>query len=459
MGEATVRGLCAGLLCMVFPSLGPALGPSLGPALSPALGLAHGQTQQPKAPSGFVLIKAGRLLDVRTGKTAEKQALLIEGERIREVGPEAAVATHAPQGTRVIDLGSSTVMPGLIDAHTHLTYEAYVATHAWLGVSIPREALMGAKNARLTLRAGFTTVRNLGARGYSDVALRDAINAGDVQGPRMLVSGPALGATGGHMDCSILPSSFHYSEEGVADGREGVMRKTREVIKYGADIVKVAVTGGVFSAGTDPSQTQYSDEELRAIVEEAHRLGRKVAAHAHGAAGLKQAVRAGVDSIEHGTLIDDEGIALMKARGTWLVPTLYTSIWVMEHAKPPEVPQAMLDKGYKLLPVAKQNIRRAFQAGVKIAFGTDSSVYPHGLNANEFRHLVEIGMTPLQAIQAATVQAAELLGWGDRIGTLQPGAFADLIALPADPLRDVRVLESVPFVMKGGEVMKDERAP
>lgn len=437
MGEATVRRLCAGLLCLVLPALGLA---------------------EPKPQTGFVLVKAGRLLDVKTGRTAIKQALLIEGDRIKEVGPEAAVISHAPPGVRVIDLGGSTVMPGLIDAHTHLTYEANVATHAWLGVSIPREALIGAKNARLTLRAGFTTVRNLGARGTADVALRDAITAGDVIGPRMLVSGPALGATGGHMDCSILPSSFRYSEEGVADGREGVMRKTREVIKYGADVVKVAVTGGVFSAGTDPSQTQYSDEELRTIVEEAHRLGRKVAAHAHGAAGLKQAVRAGVDSIEHGTLIDDEGIALMKARGTYLVPTLYTSIWVMEHAHAPEIPQAMLDKGLKLLPVAKQNIRRAFQSGVKIAFGTDSSVYPHGLNANEFRLLVEIGMSPLQAIQAATVQAAELLGWSDRVGTLSAGAFADLIAVPHDPLQDVRVLEQVPFVMKGGEVIKDERA-
>lgn len=435
MGAAIRRRAFLGLLC----------------GAAPAVALAQPSPLLP------LLVKAGRLLDVRTGRTQLRAALLIIGERIREIGPEALVAAHAPPGTPIIDLGDFTVLPGLIDAHTHLTYGLNIAGYEGLGISVPREALIGAKNARLTLMSGFTTVRNLGARGYADIALRDSINEREVPGPRILASGPAIGSTGGHMDCSLLAPEFNYRAEGVADGRDAVIRKTREVIKYGADVVKVAVTGGILSKGTIPSAGQYSDEELRAIVEEAHRLGRKVAAHAHGADGLRQAVRAGVDSIEHGSLIDDEGIRLMKARRTYLVPTLYAGEWFLKNAAPPQVPQDMIDKAREMLPLARAHVSRALRSGVRVALGTDSSVYPHGENSNELSALVAGGLTPLAALQAATINAADLLGWADRVGLLLPGFYADLIAVPGDPLADIQLLSQVPVVIKGGELIKGAR--
>jgi imidazolonepropionase-like amidohydrolase len=403
-----------------------------------------------------VVLKAARLLDVRTGKLQSDQAILIEGERIKAVGPAVTLQAQAGAAARVIDLGNVTMLPGLIDTHTHLTYGLNIGHPESLAMSVPREALQGARHARQTLLAGFTSVRNLGARGYSDVALRDAIDAGDVIGPRMVVSGPAIGSTGGHMDCGMLSPEFAFRAEGVADGKDAVMRKTREVIKYGADVVKVAVTGGVLSKGTSVGNGQYSDEELVALVQEAHRLGRKVAAHAHGAEGLKQALRAQVDSIEHGSLIDEQGIKLLKQRGAYLVPTLYAAEWLIENATPQMAQPDMIQKAREMLPIARQNLGRALQAGVKVAFGTDSSVYPHGLNAREFAVMVKLGFSPLQAIQAATISAADLLGWNDRVGQLQPSYYADVIAVAGDPLTDVTVLENVAFVMKGGQVVKDE---
>ncbi len=435
MGAAIRRRAFLGVLCGAVPAVALA---------------------QP-SPQPLLLVKAGHLLDVRTGQTQQRAALLLRGDRIAEVGPEAAVLGRAPAGTQVLDLGDFTVLPGLIDAHTHLTYGLNIGSPESLGISVPREALLGAKNARLTLQSGFTTVRNLGARGYADIALRDAINEGDLPGPRILASGPAIGSTGGHMDCGLLAPEFNYRAEGIADGRDAVIRKTREVIKYGADVVKVAVTGGILSRGTLPGAGQYSDEELRAIVEEAHRLRRRVAAHAHGAEGVLQAVRAGVDSIEHGSLIDDAGISLMKSRGTYLVPTLYASEWLVKNGNPPLVPQDMLEKARELLPVARSHISRALRSGVKVAFGTDSSVYPHGENGNELTALVACGLTPLAALQAATIHAADLLGWGNRVGALRPGFFADLIAVSGDPLANIQLLSQVPVVVKGGEVVKGGR--
>ncbi len=435
MGAARVVGCTWGLLCLLSGGMAEA------------------------GARGPVLVKAGQLLDVRTGVLLQKQALLIENERVKEVGPQAQVMAHAPSGAQLVDLSGYTVLPGLIDAHTHLTYRVDVASYEWLGVSAPREALLGARHARATLLAGFTTVRNLGARGYADVALREAIKDGDVIGPRMQVSGPAIGSTGGHMDSNLLPYAFRYSEEGVADGREGVIRKVREVVKYGSDVIKVAVTGGFLSVGTNPNVGQYSDEELSSLVAEAKRLGKPVAAHAHGTVGIKQAVRAGVDSIEHATELDDECIQLMKSRGTFLVPTVFLWSHFPENARPPQVPQEKVEKAREMAPIAKKNLSKAVKAGVKIAFGTDSSVYPHGMNGHEFGALVELGMSPLGAIQAATIHAAKLLGWDTQIGQLQPGFYADLVAVPSNPLANVRVLENIPFVMKGGEVFKDERSP
>jgi len=402
----------------------------------------------------YTLVRAGKLIDVKSGRVLTDQAILIEGALIKEVGPAEEVRRHAPAAVKIIDLSDKTILPGLIDCHTHLTFDPTSLGYESLGISIPREALIGAKNARLTLEAGFTTVRNVGANGYSDIALRDAINAGDVPGPRMVASGPAIGSTGGHVDVSLLAPEFHYHAEGVADGVPAVISKTREIIKYGADVIKIAATGGVLSKGDSPGSEQFSDEEVRAIVAEAHRLGRKVAAHAHGAAGIKQAVQAGVDSIEHGSFIDDEAIAMMKEHGTYLVPTLYLGDWFLENYKKVGVPEFMVAKARVVMPAARQNIGRAFSAGVKVAFGTDAAVYPHGLNAHEFAVMVKLGMTPVQAIQAATVNAADLIGWPERAGAIEPGHYADIIAVSGNPTSDVTVLENVDFVMKGGKVVK-----
>ncbi len=400
-----------------------------------------------------VLIKAGRLIDVREGRVLTDQAILIEGDRIKEVGPSQTVTAHAPAGVRVIDLSRSTVLPGLIDCHTHLTFEPSQMGYSALGISIPRETLYGAKNAKLTLEAGFTSVRNVGANGYSDVALRDAINAGDIPGPRISAAGPSIGVTGGHGDNNLLAPEFHHSSDGIADGVAALTAKVREQAKYGADAVKIIATGGVLSKGDSPEATQFSDEEIRVVVAEAHRLGRKVAAHAHGAAGIKQAVLAGVDSIEHGSFINDEDIQLMKQKGTYLVPTLYLADWFMENYAKMGVPEFMVEKARVVMPAARQNVARAFKAGVRVAFGTDAAVYPHGLNAHEFASMVKLGLTPMQTIQSATVSAADLLGWSDRVGSIEQGRFADIIAVNGDPTVDVTVLERVSFVMKGGQVI------
>jgi imidazolonepropionase-like amidohydrolase len=409
--------------------------------------------QQPK-PAGRVMVHAGRLLDVRTGKTLNDQAIVIDGGKIVSVGPFTQ-ASHSP-GDRLIDLGNATVLPGLTDAHTHMTSDPRDVGYEGLGISIPRSTLVGARNARLTLEAGFTTVRNVGADGYSDVALRDAINAGDVPGPHMLVSGPPLGITGGHCDENLLPFEYHDTAGGVADGVEGVQHKVRETIKYGADLIKICATGGVLSHGDNPQASQYTLEEMKAIVADAHRLGRKVAAHAHGAQGILWASEAGVDSIEHGSYIDDAAIAEIKKNGTYLVPTLYLADWFLANAEQLHVPPEMIAKGREVMPAARKNVARAFASGVKVAFGTDAAVYPHGLNAHEFAVMVNLGLTPLQSIQSATINAADLLGWSDKMGAVEPGKWADIIAVDGDPLQEVTTLERVKFVMKGGEVVKNE---
>ncbi|HZM89220.1 MAG TPA: amidohydrolase family protein [Blastocatellia bacterium] len=402
--------------------------------------------QNPKV----VAIKTARVLDVRTGQMLNNAVVLIEGERIAAIGSTVTI----PSGAEVIDLSTMTVLPGLIDSHTHLTFAPGVGGPAMLGQSPSRQALIGAKNARITLMAGFTTVRNVGARGYSDIALRDAINAGDVPGPRIIASGPTLSITGGHADENFLPWEFRYQAEGVADGVESVMQKTRETIKYGADVIKFCATGGVLSLGDDPKHSAFTFEEMKTIVAEAHRLGRKVAAHAHGGEGLRLAVLAGVDSIEHGTYIDDEGIRLMKEKRTYLVPTVYLTDWFLENYEKLGLPPQIIAKAKEVMPAMKKNLTHAIQQGVPVAFGTDSAVYPHGLNAREFAVLVRMGLTPLQAIQTATVNASKLLGWDDRIGAVEAGKFADLIAVEGDPTKDVTLLERIKFVMKGGVVVK-----
>src|ERR1700722_4785811 len=417
-------------------------------------GFCAGQTKNSTPAS--IAIRAGKVLDVRTGNYATDQIIWIDGDRIKAIGNASDISSKLPPATKIIDLSQSTVLPGLIDCHTHLTMTPRDSGPAGLHLSYPRQALIGARNARVTLEAGFTTVRNVGANGFSDVALRDAIRAGDVPGPRMLVSGPALSITGGHGDENFLAPQFGWSSDGVADGVDGVTKKVREDIKYGADVIKFMATGGVLSEGDNPALAQYSPEEMKAIVDTAHGLGRKVAAHAHGSAGIKYAVLAGVDSIEHGSYINDQDIELMKQRGTYLVPTVYLEDWLIENVQVLGLTPNMIEKARMVLPIAQQNLSHAFKSGVKIAFGTDAAVYPHGLNGHEFGKMVEMGMSPLQTIQAATVNASDLLGWADRVGTIEPGKFADIIAVQGDPLANVRVLENVQFVMKGGEVIKTQ---
>jgi imidazolonepropionase-like amidohydrolase len=414
--------------------------------------------QTPSTPvvTRHVVIRAGHLLDVKTGNMLTGQAITIEGDKIVSVGPAADIKSDP--GTEVVDLSNATILPGLIDAHTHLTADPKDLGYESLGISIPRETLIGARNARVTLQAGFTTVRNVGAGGYSDVALRDAINDGDIPGPHMLVSGPPMGITGGHCDDNLLAPEFHATELGVADGVDAVRHKVRENIKYGADLIKICATGGVMSKGDDPSASQYTREEMKAIVEEAHRLGRKVAAHAHGAQGVSWASDAGVDSIEHGHLMDDSSIATLKKNGTYVVPTLYLMDWNRDNLGKRHAPDYIVRKMQTVSAVGQNNLKKAFAAGVKVAFGTDAAVYPHGLNAHEFAVYVRLGMTPLQAIQTATIHSADLLGWSDKIGTVEPGKWADLIAIDGDPLKDVTTLEHVKFVMKSGEVVKNEYA-
>jgi imidazolonepropionase-like amidohydrolase len=425
------------------------------------LALAHlaipGAAQITPAPAPHhVVIHAGRVLDVKTGKILNNQAIVVEDDKIVSIGA-ASNATPAAN-TQTIDLSNATVLPGLIDSHTHLTFDPKDLGYESLGISVPREALKGARNARVTLEAGFTTVRNVGAGGYSDVALRDAINDGDVPGPRMLVSGPAIGITGGHCDENMLAPEFHWSALGVADGVDAVRHKVRENIKYGADLIKICATGGVMSKGDDPNASQYTREEMKAIVEEAHRLGRKVAAHAHGAEGVSWASDAGVDSIEHGHLMDDNSIATLKKNGTYIVPTLYLMDWNRENLSKRNAPDFVVRKMQSVSAVGQNNLKKAFAAGVKVAFGTDAAVYPHSLNAHEFAVYVRLGMTPLQAIQTATINASDLLGWSAKIGTIEPGKWADIIAVDGDPLKDVTTLEQVKFVMKGGEVIKNQYA-
>lgn len=404
------------------------------------------------APAKIIAIRAGKLVDVLAGKVLNDQTILIEGERIASVGPTATA--QVPPGAERIDLSNATVLPGLIDVHTHLTVDPLQSGYASLGVSDIRAALYGVRSARVTLEAGFTSVRNVGAAGFGDVALRDAIDEGDVPGPRMRVSGYALGIKGGHCDNNLLPAEFNFTERGVADGPWAARGKVREMVKYGADLIKICASGGVLSKGDTPGAQQYTLEEMTAIVDEAHKLGRKVAAHAHGASSIRDAILAGVDSIEHASLIDDDGIKLARQKGTFLVMDLYDDDFILqEGAKAGMLPES-IEKERTLGQLQRDNFRKALQGGARMAFGTDAGVYPHGDNARQFFYMHKYGMSAMQAIQAATIEAADLMGWKERVGSISGGKYADLIAVRGDPLADVTELTKVMFVMKGGAVIR-----
>ncbi len=400
-------------------------------------------------------VKAGKLVDVVTGKVLEKQVILIEGDRIKQVGAEGSVAI--PSSATVIDLSGATVMPGFIDCHTHITsqFENYYAD---LFRKSPIDAAVAAHIfAKRTLEAGFTTVRDVGSGEFVDVALKKAINSGKIVGPRLFVAGHGLSATGGHGDLSGFSPYLSFDNfSGVVDGVDEIRKKIRWNIKYGADHTKFTATAGVLSEEESVGAPQFSMEEMKTIVEETAMWGKKVAAHAHGAEGIKMAVRAGVASIEHGSLLDDEGIALMKQHGTYLVPTVIAGDAVEKYGKQYGLPEKLIEKARTINAKKRESYRKAIKAGVKIAFGTDAGVFPHGMNGVEFKLLVELGMAPMQAIQSATAVAAELLGHSNELGSLQPGKYADLVAVTADPLKDISALEKVQFVMKGGVVYKNE---
>ena len=392
-----------------------------------------------------VVVRAARMLDVERGAIVAPAVVVVDSGRIRSVGGEA------PAGAAVIDLGDVTLMPGMIDAHTHLTYDIDAGWELRSAEELPVDwALRGARNARLTLEAGFTTVRDLGAAGFSDVALARATEAGLVAGPRMIPAGHAIGITGGHCDeTGWAPGVLERGPEaGVADGPDAVTRAVRYQAKHGARVVKICATAGVLSHDATVGAQQLSDAEIRAVVEEARRHGLEVAAHAHGPEGIVAAVRGGVTSIEHGSILTDEAIEFMKVRGTWLVPT--TGLRDIEL---PNLPPAILAKRRSIAETAKESLRRAIRAGVKIALGTDAGVLPHGTNGREVAALVDRGMAPADALRAATVHAAALLGVTDR-GRIGAGMLADLIAVPGNPLEDPRAVQQVRWVMKGGAVVK-----
>jgi imidazolonepropionase-like amidohydrolase len=350
------------------------------------------------------------------------------------------------------------VLPGLIDTHTHLTSDPSILRYQRLGLSIPRLALIGAANARRTLLAGFTTVRNLGADGYADVALRDAIDAGDVIGPRLVVSGPGIGITGGHCGSNLLAPEFRQTSLGTADGPDEARKAVRQNVRYGADVIKYCGTGGVFSKGTQPGMQQFTPEEVAALVDEARMHGRKVAVHAHGASGIKVALRAGVDSIEHASLIDDEGLELAKKYKVYFSMDIYNTDYTQTESKRRgELPE-FIRKDAMIGEIQRRNFERALKAGIRMTLGTDAGIYPHGDNAKQLAVMVRYGMTPMQAIQAATINSADALGLAGQVGTLAPGAYADLIAVEDDPLADIRALERVSVVLKGGEVVKSGAA-
>jgi imidazolonepropionase-like amidohydrolase len=400
-------------------------------------------------------IRAGRLVDVVAGDTLRERVIVVRDDRIQAVEADAGAPVD-------VDLSNHTVLPGLIDCHSHLVGEID-AGHGYAGLvqrSGAQEALSGVRNARDTLLAGFTTVRDVGTfRAFVDVALREAIDAGDVPGPRMRCAGAYVTSSSGGGDITglapdvdaVLPRELRF---GVANSTDEVRRVVREILHGGADFIKVIATGAVLTEGTTPSAPEFSEGEIRAAVEESELYGTHVAAHAHGAEGIARAVRAGVRSIEHGSLMDDDAIALMAGHGTYLVADIWMGDWTIEQGRREGWSPSVMRKLEETTEVQREGFARAVEAGVRIAFGTDSGTYPHGMNARQFAFMVKFGMTPMQAIRSATVDAAELLGWRGRVGAIEPGGFADLIAVEGDPLADVELLTDVRFVMKGGDVVK-----
>ena len=407
--------------------------------------------QAPAAPPAIVAIRAARLIDGRGGAPLASPVIIVRGDRIEAVGPNLSI----PAGARVVDLGTATLLPGLIDLHTHLTSTGVHWEDELLKTTPGQAALHGAKNARETLMAGFTTVRDMGPTWpYTDIDLRDAINEGVVPGPRMIAAGNYVSATGGAGDARQFSIYVDVPiVQNLADGPDAIRHAVRTNLKHGADFIKILATGAVLSKGTPPGAQQYTEDELRVAVEEARRWGRVVAAHAHGTDGIKAAIRAGVRTIDHGSMMDAEAVELLRTHHAYFVPTLFTSEVI---AVNPTVPAAEKERSRQMAEFKDRSFQMVLKAGLPIGVATDAAVIPHGKNAHELTYRVGLGESPMAAIVSATKVNAEIMGWSDRVGSIEPGKFADLIAVSADPLRDIVVLENVGWVMKGGAIYKDE---
>ena len=396
-----------------------------------------------------MVIKGATILDVTNGEMIKNHVVIVKDGRIDSVSP--ARSADIPKGIEVIDLQGHTLLPGLIDMHVHLTSGGGYHGYERLKLTDERRAILGVVHAETTLMAGFTTVRNVGAGSFGDVALRDAINDGDIPGPRMLVSGPPIGITGGHCsDNNLLPPEYGITGEGVADGPWAARTAVRRNIKYGADLIKTCSTGGVMSKGTKVGAPQYTVEELTALVDEAHSRGLKVASHAHGAEGIINALIAGADTIEHASFIDDEGIALSIERGAALSMDIYVTEYILGEGASAGILEESLEKERKTGATQRSNFTKAVNAGATIVFGSDAGVYPHGQNAKQFSRMTRFGMTPLQAIQSATITAAEVLGLEYDVGKITAGYAADFVAVKGNPLENIELLEEPAAVIKGG---------